>query len=66
MSTSCFGFETVDPVKPLINMHSCSYSAKYLQSVRLGCDDKTGNDKLDDKDLFMSFLMPLDRARIIT
>lgn len=55
MSPSCFGFETVDPVKPLINMHSYSYSAKYLQSVRLGCDDKTGNDKLDDKDFFMSF-----------
>jgi len=55
MSTSCFGFETVDPVKPLINMHSYPYSAKYLQSVRLDCDDKTGNDKLDDKDLFMLF-----------
>ena len=50
-----FCFETVDPVKPLINMHSYSYSAKYLQSVRLDCDDKTGNDKLDDKDFFMSF-----------
>lgn len=55
MSPSCFGFETVDPVKPIINMNSYSYSAKYLQSIRLDCDDKTGSDKLDDKDLFMSF-----------